>query len=181
MQAVIAALGAGVVIASLALRCGHRRDLQQPPPDVTSGAEQEPAVAAAPNGVQAPEPARVAAPPATPDAATAAPPDNPIARALHATDAHDRELLADIERSTHADPPPAVRELLALRHRGANRAELDRFIADHLHENLNVRIAAQRWVRAVAPLPSDPPPPADSDFGRGGGVQRVKPLAPKSH
>jgi hypothetical protein len=154
--------------------------VQPPPPDVTSGAEQEPAAAAPLDDVQAP--AAAAAQPTAPDAATpGAPPDNPIARALHATDTHDRELLADIERSTHADPPPVVRELLALRRRGASRAELDRFIADHLHDELNVRIAAQRWARAVAPLPSDPPPPADDGFGRGGGVQRVKPLTPKSH
>lgn len=181
----IAALGASAVVASLALRCAHSADVPPPPEDATSGAENPPAPIAQPSAGPAPDPP--AAPPATrataPDAGTpAAPPaDNTIARALHATDEHDRALLADIERRTHADPPPAVRELLALRHRGASRAELDRFIAEHLHDDLRVRIAAQRWARAVAPLPSDAPAQTDTSFGRGGGVRRVKPLAPKSH
>jgi hypothetical protein len=177
---VIAVLGASAVIASLALRCGRSADVAPPPQDATSGAENAPLATSQPTLANAPAPAPPAAQAATPDAAAPAA-DDTIARALHATDESDRALLSEIERSTHADPAPAVRELLALRHRGASRTELDGFIAQHLHEDLRVRIAAQRWARAVAPLPSDPRQPADTSFGHGGGVQRVKPLAPKSH
>ena len=72
-----------------------------------------------------------------------------ITQALRATDEHDRALLAAIERQTKASPSKAVYALIALRRRGAGREALEQFIARELWDQLLVRIAAQRWLRAV--------------------------------
>lgn len=72
--------------------------------------------------------------------------DNAVARAMRATDAHDRTLLADIERQTKKAPPKAVHALLALRKAGKSRAELERFIVAELAGDVVVRMLAMRWL-----------------------------------
>jgi hypothetical protein len=76
----------------------------------------------------------------------AAPQGNAVARAMRATDAHDRTLLADIERQTKKPPPKAVHALLALRKEGKSRAELERFIAAQLAGDVVVRMLTMRWL-----------------------------------
>jgi hypothetical protein len=114
-----------------------------------------------------------AAPPrAEPDAAI-----SDVAQALRATDAHDRALLADIERRTRSSPPASAHELIAMRRRGASREELERFIEAELSGQLWIRVAAQRWLRAVQPRPGLQPAQREPpEFGRGGGPKLVKPI-----
>src|SRR4051794_35684259 len=93
--AVIAGLGASAVIVTLALRCAHGGDREKSSDERSAGGEQMPASVEPPSSAIAAKPEPPAIQPATPanptDAATPAspPPDNAIARALHATDARD--------------------------------------------------------------------------------------------
>jgi hypothetical protein len=105
--------------------------------------------------------------------------DNAVARAMRATDAHDRALLADLERQTKKAPPPAVHTLLGLRRQGASRAELERFIAEQLARDLVVRMLATRWLNAhTAPhggaQPASPKPILRSTDG----PRQLKPIEP---
>ena len=100
---------------------------------------------------------------------------------MRRTDEADRRLLSEIERNTRAAPPQAVHELLALRRSGASPEALERFVDEHLGTPILVRMAAHRWLRAVA-APAEltaPVDPIPDSFGKGGGPRRVQPVEPR--
>jgi len=142
-------LSLAAALALLAVRCTSRSDHGTPsvPAVASTHGEERPSAAPPPAATQAPAPAVAdhAEPAATPDAGA---PTN-IGRLMRATDAHDRDLLATIERKTHAAPPSTVRELLELRRAGKSRAELERFIDGKLGGGIAVRSAAMQWLRAI--------------------------------
>ena len=72
--------------------------------------------------------------------------------------------------------------LIALRRQGASREALEQFIARELSGQLMVRVAAQRWLRAVMPRPGLQPEPAPQPMGQGGGkkLQPIEPARPRS-
>ena len=100
-----------------------------------------------------------------------------VAQVLRATDVHDRALLAGIERQTKASPPSTVHQLIELRRRGATRDELQAFIDRELSGRLPIRVAANRWLRAVLPRPGlDPERAAPPRMGGGGGPKLLQPI-----
>jgi hypothetical protein len=102
-----------------------------------------------------------------------------VTHVLRATDAHDRDLLAAVERLTKASPPKAVYELIALRRSGATRDELQRFIDRELSGRLPIRVAASRWLRATLPRPGQGAQPAQPPpMGSGGGRKLLQPIEP---
>lgn len=103
---------------------------------------------------QAPSPSVVAPPP--PVAAPAAPPSSALAR-LWQRDAHDAALLADAERRLGGAPPAELRELVAMRARGATRDELAAFIDARIGPDLRVRPIAMSWLRRVSGEPAAAP------------------------
>src|SRR5688500_16449402 len=112
-------------LAVIAVRCTSRSNSDAPGADATQG-EEPASTAAAPPPTTAPEVAPTPAPQASAARDAGAP--TSIGRLMRATDTHDRDLLATIERKTHAAPPATARELLELRRAGKSRAELERFI-----------------------------------------------------
>ena len=80
-----------------------------------------------------------------------------IGRLMQVTDAHDRTLLADIERKSNVAPDKTVYELLALRRADRPRAELERFIQDDLQGGIAVKMIAMRWLRATHGEPEQAP------------------------
>ena len=100
-----------------------------------------------------------------------------VAQVLRATDVHDRALLAGIERQTKASPPDTVHQLLELRRNGATRDQLQAFIDRELSGRLPIRVAANRWLRAVLPRPGlDPERAAPPRMGGGGGPKLLQPI-----
>ena len=121
--------------------------------------------------------------PTTPDRTTARMAHDADASAvthvLRATDAHDRDLLAAIERQTKASPSNAVYELIELRRSGATRDELQGFIDRELAGRLPIRVAASRWLRAALPRPGlDVQPAQPPPMGSGGGRKLLQPIEP---
>jgi hypothetical protein len=133
-----------------------------------TAAPSTPAPSVPPVPAQIPRPARDAGP-------------SDVAQVLRATDEHDRALLAAIERQTKASPSQTVYALIALRRQGATREELEQFIARELSGQLFVRVAAQRWLRAVMPRPGIEPQPAPPPMSQGGGkkLQPIEPMRPR--
>jgi hypothetical protein len=170
-------------LAVTAVRCTSRDNT---PPSASSaepshGAEQ--AQPAAP--VAASEPARSADP--EPVAQKPVEQRNAgatsIGRLLEITDAHDRTLLADIERKSNVAPDETVYQLLALRRAGKPRAALERFIQDDLQGGVAVKMIAMRWLREIHGEPS--PAPSGEPLLRGPGEpdpqpRTVKPLTKTS-
>lgn len=102
--------------------------------------------------------------------------ESAVVRLIRSTDEADRSLLAEVERLREGAPSEAVQALLALRRSGAGREQLERFIAGRLGSPLALRLAARRWLNAVAPVVDAAPasPAVPSSFGRGGGARRVQ-------
>ena len=118
--------------------------------------------------------------------------ENPVARLMRTSDAHDRKLLSSIERATGLAPSARVHELLALARSGQSEAELRRFIDTSFTDDVRVRLLAARWLRErAAPSASATDSAADakdaantgaSPLGQGGGrkhVQRPQPVQPR--
>jgi hypothetical protein len=104
------------------------------------------------------------------------PVESAVVRLIRSTDEPDRALLAEVERIGDRVPGEGVQALLALRRSGAGREELERFIVARLGSPLALRLAARRWLNAVAPVAAAAPasPAVPSSFGRGGGLRRVR-------
>lgn len=107
-------------------------------------------------------------------AEAAAPPEgNPVARLMRSSDVHDRDLLAEVERTTGRGASAMLVELVQQRRAGASPNALQQAV--EALPDLRERAAAQRWLRAVFPgaanaIGSSPQP------GAGGGSQRLTPL-----
>lgn len=104
---------------------------------------------------QDPSPSAHVAPPMA-----AAPPPTPRATALSRAwqrDTHDAALLADAERRLGGTPPPELRELVAMRARGATREALAAFIDARIGQDLRVRPFAMSWLRRVSDEPAAAP------------------------
>jgi hypothetical protein len=158
------ALGVAVMLAAIVLITARSRDASETPTGGTQIAANTPA--AAPSGAAMTATQR--------DAGTSA-----VARVLRATDAHDRDLLAAIERQTKASPPKAIYDLIELRRSGATRDELQRFMDRELAGRLPLRVAAGRWLRAVLPRPGlDGQPAQPPPMGSGGGRKLLGPIDP---
>jgi hypothetical protein len=170
-------------IAGIALRCSDRpsatasRTLEsttpREPPTAVPPAAPAVVVRARDAGVGASAALR---------AADSAPQPGSVASLARRGDDADRALLAELERLTRGEPPPAVHALIAARRAGATRADLERMIAAQLARPIALRLAAMRWLNAIAPGPAAPPasgavPPP---FGEGGGPRRLQPIAPRA-
>lgn len=168
-----------LVFATVALHYANPVPRTGPPaasaPAPGSAPAAEPTAAPAPRSAPAAEPTAAAS--AT-DPQQQAQPLNTVVRMMRATDDADRQLLSELEQQTHAAPPAAVTELLALRRGGATREELQRFISERLASPLPVRIAAMHWLNAVSDngAASNSQPAAPAPFGQGGGPRRVQPI-----
>jgi len=165
------------LLAVVAVRCSSAR--YQTPSEATSAASQ---------GDESKPPTSTTAATAPPSSAPAAqePPvaDSPttIGRLMHATDEHDRSMLAEIERTTQQAPSASVLELLELRRAGKSRAELERFIQSKLEGGIPARLAAMKWLRATH---GEPEPADDNEVMHAPGgpdelPRTVKPLTKKN-
>jgi hypothetical protein len=176
----VAALG--VAGALLSLRCVHQHSNESVEPAAASvGAERKvPAViaqdAAATAEAEAEDLEQGAEPQPPEDEDEGDASLHSIAQYLRNSDAHDRDLLATIERETKKSPSPEVMELLSMRRAGAGPEELTRFIDRELGKDVRVRVAAKRWLRESSGIPAPPASPAP---GGGGGTRRVSPIAPR--
>jgi hypothetical protein len=161
------------------LRCVQRSPESVESPATTAGAEQRAQPAGeqdAGPGLPGTEVAEAAEPQPPEDEDQPEASLNPIARYLRNSDAHDRDLLATIERETKRSPSPEVMELLSMRRAGVAPQELARFIDTELPNDVRVRMAARRWLRESNGTPA---PPASPLPGAGGGARRVAPIAPR--
>jgi hypothetical protein len=178
----LAACALAGALALFALRCGHATGpgvVTAPPRSTQRHPRAAHPAGAAPVTATSPSPtdggALVASPGSDPSRRAAA---NAVSRMLRVTDDADRALLSEIERRTRSAPPPAVHELIALRRSGAPRVELERLIGTRLGGAIALRLAALRWLNAVAPRSgadaardAGAVPPA---FGKGGGARRMQ-------
>ena len=174
----VAGLALAAAFAVMAVRCTSpaRRDAGPAPSAEATHGHEPPSGAPAIPSASAPE-AKLEARASSPDAGA----PTGVGRLMRATDAHDRDLLARIERETHAAPPAPVRQLLELRRAGRPRAELEQFIHEELGGGVPVRRAAMRWLRAIY---GDPEPVRDIEVVREPGApepgpRNVKPLTKK--
>ncbi len=167
------ALGAALALAAIVLISA--RDRRDASGARTRGTQTAVNAPAAPASALREPPPSAAEPTATQrDAGTSA-----VAHALRATDAHDRDLLAAVERQTKASPPNAVYDLIELRRSGASRDELQAFIDRELAGRLPIRVAAGRWLRAALPRPGlDDQPAQPPPMGSGGGRKLLQPIEP---
>jgi hypothetical protein len=179
-RVVVAALGGAIAVLAV-WRCAHGTKLP------SAGSGEPPALQPAPAQPSAAEQAHakapaLAAPAAAPTAPSAQPSaaesTNTVARVMRATDPADRDFLAEVERQTHAAPPPSVQRLIELRGSGATRTELSQFIQQQLDHNMIVQTAARRWLHSFAPPPvaPDSPQAPPAAPGSGGGVRTIKPI-----
>jgi len=180
------ALGGALLAAALCLRCAKPEEPASAAPgatfaptaraNATEGAEEPSENAARTPSKHAPAAAGDAEQRPAPEGpqGEAAPPANTVARVMRLTDAHDRDLLAAIERKTGAAPPPAISDLIALRRRGASFDELDAFIRDALAGALVAQLEAKRWLRALRDPSASAQPEAATPLGEGGGKPRVQ-------
>jgi hypothetical protein len=138
-------------LAVTAVRCSSSESPAGVNAEHSQGAEAEPP-AKAPAAAPAPLPNVEAAEPA---AESSRPGGTTIGRLMGVTDAHDRTLLADIERKAGQAPDESVYRLLELRRAGKPRAELERFIQNDMQGGIAVRMSAMKWLRG---LYGDPEP-----------------------
>lgn len=176
-------LSVSAALAVTAVRCTSRE--HTPPAALNAEASQGADEAEPPAPVAATEPARSAeAEPAADEPAEARDAGaTSIGRLMEISDAHDRTLLADIERKSHMAPDKTVYRLLALRRAGKPRVELERFIQNELQGGVAVKIIAMRWLRSTHGEPE--PAPSGEPLLRGPGEpdpqpRTVKPLTKTS-
>lgn len=152
-------------LAVVAVRCSSRDAM--PPSALNAEQTQGSEAEAAPIADQPPA-AQVAEEQAAQKQQNAAPDagSTSVGKLMQVTDAHDRTLLADIERKAEQTPDKSVYQLLELRRAGKPRAELERFIQNDLKGGVAVKLSAMKWLRAIHGEP-DPEPPSELLRGPG--------------